>query len=150
MQFLYSQEMYLIDITMLSWEGHGNPLQYSCLENLVDRGAWRATHPKVAKSWTWLKQLSTCAHTMFSWGFPDGSVVKNPPADAEVVRDMGSIPAMGRSPEEGHGSPLQCSGLENLVDRGAWRTAVQEATQSRTRLKWLSIHMHLSGNVVSC
>ena len=32
--------------------GNGNPIQYSCLENLVDRGAWRATHPKVAKSWT--------------------------------------------------------------------------------------------------
>ena len=35
--------------------GHGNPLQYSCLENPMDRGAWRA------KSRTWLKQLSTHA-----------------------------------------------------------------------------------------
>ena len=32
--------------------GHGNPLQYSCLENPVDRGAWRATVHGVAKSWT--------------------------------------------------------------------------------------------------
>ena len=30
--------------------GHGNPLQYSCLENLMDRGAWRATVHGVAKS----------------------------------------------------------------------------------------------------
>ena len=36
--------------------GHGSPLQYSCLENLMDRGAWRATVHRVAKSWTWLKQ----------------------------------------------------------------------------------------------
>ena len=31
---------------------HGNPLQYSCLENPLDRGAWRATVPGVAQSWT--------------------------------------------------------------------------------------------------
>ena len=33
-------------------EGNGNPLQYSCLENPMDRGAWRATVHGVAKSWT--------------------------------------------------------------------------------------------------
>ena len=38
--------------------GHGNPLQHSCLENPVDRGAWQATVHRVAKSWTQLKQLS--------------------------------------------------------------------------------------------
>ena len=38
--------------------GHGNLLQYSCLENPMDRGAWRATVHRVMKSWTWLKQLS--------------------------------------------------------------------------------------------
>ena len=37
--------------------GHGNPLQYSCLENPMDRGTWRATVHKVAKSWTQLKRL---------------------------------------------------------------------------------------------
>ena len=35
--------------------GHGNPLQYSCLENLMDRGAWQATVHKVAQSQTLLK-----------------------------------------------------------------------------------------------
>ena len=39
--------------------GHGNPLQYSCLENPMDRGAWQATVHRVTKSWTRLKQLST-------------------------------------------------------------------------------------------
>ena len=41
--------------------GHGNPLQYSCLENPMDRGAWRATVHRVTKSRTRLKQLTTCA-----------------------------------------------------------------------------------------
>ena len=35
-------------------EGHGNPLQHSCLENPMDRGAWPATVHAVAKSWTQL------------------------------------------------------------------------------------------------
>ena len=35
-------------------EGNGNPLQYSCLENPLDRGAWRATAYSVARNWTWL------------------------------------------------------------------------------------------------
>ena len=39
-------------------EGHGNPLQYSCLENPMDRGAWWATVHGVAKSQTRLKQFS--------------------------------------------------------------------------------------------
>ena len=51
--------------------------------------------------------------------------VKNIPANAAVVRDVGSIPGSGRSPGEGHGNPLQYSYLENPRDRGAW-----QATQS--------------------
>ena len=39
--------------------GHGNPLQYSCLKNPMDRGAWKATVHRVAKSCTGLKRLST-------------------------------------------------------------------------------------------
>ena len=42
--------------------GHGNPLQYSCLENPMDRGAWWATVHGVEKSWTWLNWLSAHAH----------------------------------------------------------------------------------------
>ena len=43
--------------------GHGNPLQYSCLENPMGRGAWWATVHRVTQSWTRLKQLSMHAHT---------------------------------------------------------------------------------------
>ena len=42
--------------------GHGNSLLYSCLKNLMDRGAWWATVYRVSKSQTWLKQLSKQAH----------------------------------------------------------------------------------------
>ena len=47
-------------VQSLGWEdspggGHGNPLQYSCLENPMDRGAWRATVHRVTQSWTQLK-----------------------------------------------------------------------------------------------
>ena len=43
--------------------GHGNPLQYSCLENPTDRGAWWAISHRVAQSRTRLKQLSTHAQS---------------------------------------------------------------------------------------
>ena len=67
-------------------------------------------------------------------------VVQNLPANAGEVRDVGSIPGLGRPPGGGHGNPLQCSCLENLMDRGAWRAAAHGFTQSRTQLKRLSTH----------
>ena len=45
--------------------GHGNPLPYSCLENLMDRGAWRVTIHRVTQSQTQLKQLSMQACTIY-------------------------------------------------------------------------------------
>ena len=47
-------------------------------------------------------------------------VVKNPPANAGDIRDIGSIPGSGKSPRGGHGNPLQYSCLENPMDKGAW------------------------------
>ena len=64
-------------------------------------------------------------------GFPGGSVVKNPPANAE---DVGSIPGSGRSPGEGNGNPLQYSCLGNSTDREAWRATVHGVAKSRTQL----------------
>ena len=49
-------------------------------------------------------------------GFPDGSVVKNPPADAGDIGDACSTPWSGRSPGGGHGYSLQYSCLENPMD----------------------------------
>ena len=39
-------------------EGHGNPLQYCCLENLMDKGVWQATVHSITQSWIWLKRVS--------------------------------------------------------------------------------------------
>ena len=68
-------------------------------------------------------------------GFPDDSVGKYLPANAG---DADSILRLGWSP--GEGNPLQCSCLENPMDRGAWQDIVHRVVQSWTWLKWLSTH----------
>ena len=71
-------------------------------------------------------------------------MVKNPPANAGDIRDVVSIPELGRSPEGGHGNLLQYSCLENPMDRGAWWAKVHRVTKSQTWLKRLSMHrMHI-------
>ena len=51
-----------------------------------------------------------------SWGFPGGSLVKNPPTNTGDAGDEGSIPGSGRSPGEGNGNPRQYSCLGNSMD----------------------------------
>ena len=63
--------------------------------------------------------------------FPGVSVVKNPPANAG---DAGLIPGSGRSPGEGNGNPLQCSCLENSMDRRAWWVTVHGVAKSQIPL----------------
>ena len=46
--------------------------------------------------------------------------VKKPPANTGDIRDMGSIPGLGRCPGGEHGNSLQYSSLGNLMDRGSW------------------------------
>ena len=65
----------------------------------------------VKKNWTGLSDFP----------FPGGSDWKE---SACNVGDPGSIPGLGRSPEEGNGNPLQYSCLEKLMDRGAWWATV--------------------------
>ena len=70
-------------------------------------------------------------------------MVKNPPANA----DTGLIPGSGRSPRGGSGSsmfknPVQCSCLENPMDRGAWQATVHGVAKSGPRLKLLNTHVH--------
>ena len=62
-------------------------------------------------------------------------VVRNPPANAGDIREVGSISGLGRSPGGGHGNSLQDSCLENPMDRGAWQTTVHRAAKSQTQLK---------------
>ena len=67
-------------------------------------------------------------------------VVKEVPAKAGDIRDVGFIPGSGRSPGGGQGNRLQYSCLENPMDRGVWRATAHGVTKSRTRLKPLSMH----------
>ena len=61
-------------------------------------------------------------------GFPGGSDGKESACSAG---DPGSIPGSGRSPGEGKGTPLQCSCLENSMDKGAWRATVHGVGKSQ-------------------
>ena len=70
--------------------------------------------------------------------FPGGTSGKEPTANAEDIRDMGSNPESGRSPERRSGNPLQYSCLENPMGRGAWWPTVYRVAKSRTPLKWLT------------
>ena len=57
--------------------------------------------------------------------------------------DLGSIPGLGRSPGQGNSYPLQYSGLENSMDRGAWQTTVHGAAKSQTQLNNFAIELSL-------
>ena len=107
---------------------NGNPLQYSCLENSMDKEASQATVHGVTKSQT---QLSTHAHTGYRMkeGFFGGSDGKE---SACNVGDPDSILRRGRFPGEGNGYPLQYSCLENSMNRGGWWATVHGVTKSLT------------------
>ena len=96
---LYSNFPWVIYFARGSGRGHGNPLQYSCLGNPMDRGAWRATVHGAIKSWTQLKQLSTALH-MAACMFPHCSLgLSRPllPAPCPQVCSLHLRPAIGSS-----------------------------------------------------
>ena len=93
-------------------------------KNLMDRRAWWAAVHWVPKS---RAPLGTTYLLTLSVGFPGGSDSK------ESVSNVGG-PGSGRSPGEGNGNPLQCSCLENPMDRGAWWATVHGVSKRRTRL----------------
>ena len=70
-------------------------------------------------------------------GFPGGSDGKE---SACNVGDLGLIRGLGRSPGEGKGYPLQYSGLENSIDKGAWQATVHGVTKNQTRLSGFHFH----------
>ena len=115
-------------------------MSLSKLQELVmDREAWRAVIHRVAKSRT---QLSD--RTDLNWreaiGFIDGLVGKESTCNTGDAGDMGSIPGSGRPLGVGHDNPLQCSSLENPMDREAWWAPAHGVPKSQTRLKQLSTH----------
>ena len=62
-------------------------------------------------------------------------VVKNPPANAEDVRDTGLIPGSGRSPGIGNGSPVQYLAWKIPMDRGTWWATLHKVAKSRTQVR---------------
>ena len=75
-------------------------------------------------------------------GLPRWLNGKESACDEEDIKDMGSIPGLGRSPGGGHGNPLQYSCLESPMDRGAWQATIHRVSKSQTRLKQLSTRLH--------
>ena len=78
---------------------------------------------------------------IFNEGFPGDAVVKNPPANAEDVGVIGSIPGSGRSPGVGNGNLLQYSCLENSMDRGM-PGGLQSMGSQRVRHNRVTGHIH--------
>ena len=106
-------------------ERNGNPLQYSYLGNLMDKGVWWVIVHGAAeeldtnnnnKSYSHL-QISYVEILTFYMIFPCGSTGKESACNAG---DLSSIPGLGRSPGEGNGYPCQYSGLENSMDCSPW------------------------------
>ena len=100
-------------------EGDGNPLQYPCLENPMDRepsGLQSIGLQRVRHNWV---QTPTTPCSL------DGKEF------ACSAEDLGSIPGSGRSPGEGNSNPLQYSCLENPMDRGVWWATVHGAQTVR-------------------
>ena len=61
-------------------------------------------------------------------GFLGNTVVKNLTANTGDTRDVGSVPRFRRSLGERNGNPLQYSGLENSIDRGAWWATIHRVS----------------------
>ena len=87
----------------------------------------------------WHLNIKSFSHRYhFIWASQMMLVVKNPLVNAADVRDAGSIPGLGRTPEEGNGYPLQYSCLGNPMNRGVWRALAHRIAKSHTWLKGLN------------
>ena len=130
-------------------EENGNPLQYSCLENPMDSGAWWAIAQRVGKSQTQLSNFTFTFHfhalekvmaihsSTLAWRIPWTQ-------EPGGLQSVGSLRVRHDFSErlhfhfslsyigEGKGNPLQCSCLENPRDREAWWAAVYGVAQSWT------------------
>ena len=81
-----------------------------------------------------------CVH-IYVYGASQAALgVKNLPASAADTGDSGSIPGSGRCPGGGHGDPLQCSCLENPVDRGAFRATAQKVAKDTNSTQHIHIY----------
>ena len=119
--------------TLITGEGNSDQLQYSCLENSIDRGAWWATVHGVTKSWARLSDYRFTSQTLSTLqdDFPGGTIGKEFSCQCRRHRDMGLIPRSGRFSGKGNGNTLQYSCLGNALDREAWQTTVHGVAKSQ-------------------
>ena len=124
-------------VIMWFGEGNGNLLQYSCLENPMDRGAWETT-VYASQELDMTEWLSTHIQSSYQ-ASRMALMVKNSPANAGDKRNTGSIPGLGRSPEGGivtH-TIILARRIPKADEPGGLQTT---ALQKSTGLKWLSTH----------
>ena len=101
------------------WEGWGQG-RTKQIEILV-KATGQSHRPTKTLKYNWnITKHSLSPIPYHTLGFTGGSVVKNPPANAGYLRDVGLISGLGRSPGVGNDTPLQYSSLENPMVRGAW------------------------------
>ena len=136
----------ILELTRSHGKWNGYPLQYSFLENSMDRGAWWTTVHVVTKSCT-IKVTGTLLLLIqyngarcHQWHVFNVIYIIITFKVCDGQGGLGLISGWGRSPGEGNSYPLGYSDLENSMDRGAWWTTVHEATKIWT---WLSnLHFH--------
>ena len=75
--------------------------------------------------------MCVCIYIFNFWASKLAHMVKNLPANARVVGDVGLVPGLGRSPGGGNGNPLQYFCLKKPMDRGAWCATVHEVAESQ-------------------
>ena len=134
-------------------EGNGNPLQYSCLENPMEGGAWQATVHGVTKSRTQLSDFTfntditfkpcfprSASNFIFVYSlifFPGGSDSKESTCN---VGEVSSIPGWKDPLEEHMATHSSILAWRIPLDRGAWQAAVHGVAKSRTQLSDLAQH----------
>ena len=150
------------DVGSITWlgkspgGGHGNPSQYSCLENSMDRGIWQSTvykSQRIGCDWSDLAfmQANTHINVHSKWQhknawLPGGSEVKE---SAHKTGDLSFISGSRRFPGE-EWQPLQYSCLENPMDGGARQATVLRVTN---RHDWANSFSHsrmLEKNLETC
>ena len=108
--------------------GHGNQLQYSCLENPYGQRSLEGNSPWVAESDTTSDfHFTSAIKSLLLWLSGQKSA-----CSAGAPGEAGSIPGSGRSPGRGCGNLLQYSCLENPMDRGAWQAIVHRIAKTGT------------------